>query len=239
MLTLPSDNRLGYSASFIYTPHTADTPQVPLTPRQQTLAIGGLTVNTALVPPDTSTVTWLNVDNNKNLSQYIGYSISNVAQLNLFRSGSFNNVPQITDHARYFANDSSWNWRVGGKAVFFSPLRGAPFWGAGYISMGRSIDKLNNRAPGYLYAETMATLELNKNIAINLNPKLAWSGIGNLWGVGLSSNIQLTPSLELVPETNIVINKSSQSNATLEFGGTQQTTFQLISTQAQQHQYSI
>ena len=50
LLALPSDNRLGYSANFVYTPGTADTPQVPLTPRQQTLAKGGLTVNTTLVP---------------------------------------------------------------------------------------------------------------------------------------------------------------------------------------------
>ena len=51
LLALPSDNRLGYSASFVYTPGTPDTPQIALTPRQQTLAKGGLTVNTALVPP--------------------------------------------------------------------------------------------------------------------------------------------------------------------------------------------
>ena len=215
LLALPSDNRLGYSASFMYTPDNPDTPQVPLTPRQQTLAKGGLTVNTALVPPDTATVAWINADNDKNFNQFIGYSISNVVQLNLFSSGSYNNVPQSTKHARYFANDAAWNWRVGGKAVAFSPLRGAPFWGGGYISMGRTIDEANNRAPGYLFAETMATLELNKRIAVNFNPKLAWSGIGNLWGLGLSTNIQLKPSLELVPEANIVINQTSQSNATL------------------------
>ena len=81
--------------------------------------------------------------------------------------------------------------------------------------MGRAIDEINERAPGYLFAETMATLELSKKIAINFNPKLAWSGIGNLWGLGLSSNIQLSPNLELIPEANIVINETSQSNATL------------------------
>ena len=215
LLALPSDNRLGYSASFVYTPDTADTPQVPLTPRQKTLAKGGLTVNTALVPPYTTTLAWINADNGKNFNHFIGYSISNVAQLNLFSSGSHNNVPQTNDHSRYFAKDAVWNWRAGGKAVAFSPLRGAPFWGGGYISVGRAIDGENERAPGYLFAETMATLELDKNTAINLNPKLALSGIGNLLGVGLSSNIQLTQNLELIPEGNLVINKTSQSNATL------------------------
>ena len=215
LLALPSDNRLGYSASFVFTPGTADTPQIALTPRQQTLAKGGLTVNTALVPPDTTTSAWINADNNNNFNYFIGHSISNVVQLNLFSSGSQNNVPQTTEHARYYANDSAWNWRVGGKAIAFSPLRSAPFWGGGYISVGRSIDDTNNRAPGYLFAETMATLELNKKIAINLNPKLAWSGISNSWGVGVSSNIQIFPTLELVPEANIVLDRINQSNVTL------------------------
>ena len=215
LLALPSDNRMGYSASFVYTLDTADTPQVPLTPRQQTLSKGGITVNTALVPPDTTTVAWINSDSSNNFNHFIGYSISNIFQLTLFSGGHYKNVPQSTPQARLYANDNSWNWRVGGKAVAFSPLRGAPFWGSGYISMGRNIDNMNQRAPGYLFAETMATFELNKKLAINLNPKLAWSGEGNLWGLGLSSNIQLSPKLELIPEANIVINKTSESNITL------------------------
>ena len=112
----------------MYTPGTADTPQVPLTPRQETLSKGGLTVNTALVPPDATTVAWINTDSNRKFNQFIGYSISDLVQLN-FSSGSFINVPQVTEHARYFANNSAWNWRLGGKAVVLSPLRGAPFWG--------------------------------------------------------------------------------------------------------------
>ena len=102
-----------------------------------------------------------------------------------------------------------------GKAVALSPLRGAPFWGGGYINIGRNIDEANKRAPSYLFAETMATLELNKEIAINFNPKIAFNEAGNLLGLGMSSNIQLFPGWEIVPEANIVVNKVSQSNATL------------------------
>ena len=61
----------------------------------------------------------------------------------------------------------------------------------------------------------MATFELNEKTAINLNPKLAFSATGNLWGIGLGSNIYLSPNLELIPEVNIVLNETSQSNATL------------------------
>ena len=74
---------------------------------------------------------------------------------------------------------------------------------------------INERAPGYLFAETMATWEANKELAININPKLSWSGAGNLWGIGLSSNLQLSPGWEIIPEVNIVINHLSQSNASL------------------------
>ena len=51
LLTLPSANRLGYNASFVF---TADAPILPrfLYKRQRSLAQGGLTVNTALVPSD-------------------------------------------------------------------------------------------------------------------------------------------------------------------------------------------
>ena len=148
-----------------------------LTPRQQTRK-GGLTVNTALVPRhDHSGL--INTDDGKNFNRFFGYSISNVAQLNIFSSGTNNNVPQTTNHARFYANDDTWNWRIGGKAVAFSPLRGAPFWGGGHISLGRNIDVANNRIPGYLFAETMGTFELNSKLAININPKSAWSRAGN------------------------------------------------------------
>ena len=61
----------------------------------------------------------------------------------------------------------------------------------------------------------MATLEINKRIAVSINPKLAWSGIGNLWGVGLGSNIEILPNIELITEANIVCNEPNQSNITV------------------------
>ena len=214
LLALPSDNRLGYSANFVYTPGTADTPQVPLTPRQQTLAKGGLTVNTALVPPDNSAEAWINADSGENFNGYVGYSLSNVFQLAMFSGGFYNNVPQATPQASLYANDGAWNWRLGGKAVAFSPLRGAPFWGGGRITMGRS-DQNSSTGQGYVFAESIATWEATKELAVNVNPKVAFSGAGDLWGLGISTNLELFPGWELIPEGNIVTNELSQSNATL------------------------
>ena len=178
-------------------------------------AKGGFTVNTALVPPDSHTEAWINTDSGKNFNAFVGYSLSNIYQVTVFSGGISNNVPQTTQQARLYANDGAWNWRIGGKAVAFSPLRGAPFWGGGRISLGRNSDTVNNTGQGYVFAETMATWEATQNLAVNISPKLAWSGAGNLWGLGLSSNIQLFPGWELVTEANFVVSQPSQSNSTI------------------------
>lgn len=215
LLALPSDNRLGYSASFVFTPDGPDTPQQPLTARQRSLAKGGLTVNTALVPPDESVDLWLNGDSGGNLNGFLGYSLSNVFQLFLFSGGRYDNVPQTTPQARAFANDGAFNWRVSGKAVALSPLRGAPVWSAGRISLGRNSDTVNNTGQGYVFAETINTWEATPSLALNFNPKVAWSGFGSLWGLGVSANVQLAPKWELIPEAVVVLNNIAQSNGTL------------------------
>ena len=215
LLALPSANRLGYSASFVFTPDAPDTPQLPLSKRQRSLAQGGMTVNTALVPPEDELDLWINTDSGGNLNALLGYSISNVFQLFLFSGGLYNNVPQTTPQARLYANDGAWNWRIGGKATAFSPLRGAPFWGGGRITLGRNSDIVNNTGQGYVFAETMATWEASKRVALTLNPKTALNGAGNLWAVGLSANVQLAPRWQLVPEGNVVVNNLAQSNGTL------------------------
>ena len=41
------------------------------------------------------------------------------------------------------------------------------------------------------------------------------SGVGTLWGLGTSSNIQLAPRWELIPEINILMNSENELNGTL------------------------
>ena len=214
LLTLPSDNRLGYSAKIVLTPDAVDTPQPPLSSRQRSLSLGGLTVNTALVPPDGISIARISTNTEGNIESSIGYSISNIFQFNFYRSSGFN-VPQDHPQARAYLNDSATSWRGSGKAVLTSPLRGASLWSALRLSFGRNIDTNDNTSQGYLFAETPFTLETNPRIAINVNPKLAWSGIGTLWGLGISANINLTPRWEIIPEANIVSNSQKESNGTL------------------------
>jgi len=214
LLTLPSDNRIGYSANFIFTADAPDTPQAPLTKRQQSLSLGGLTVSTALVPPDTISVSKVSADAKGNFDITYGVSISNIFHLDFYRSKN-ENVRQSSVQARTYVNDGAVNLRGSGKAVLTSPMRGAPIWSALRISLGRNMDTNNNTAEGYLFAETPLTWEANSKIAINISPKVAWSGVGSLSGIGLSANVQLAPRWELVPEANIVFNSQSEANGTL------------------------
>ena len=112
LLTLHSDNSLGYSASFVFTTDAPDTPQAPapLSPIQQSLSLGGLTVNTALVPADKTRLVKVSADTKGNLDTIFGFSISNIFHLDFYRSET-QSVPQTTDRARSFAGDGTINLR--------------------------------------------------------------------------------------------------------------------------------
>ena len=191
-----------------------DTPQPTFSSRQRSLSLGGLTVNTALIPHDTISITRISSDTEGNINTSVGYSISNEFQFNLHKSSS-SNIPQDNPAARSYLNDGATNWRGSGKAILASPLRGAPLWSALRLSLGSNIDTNNNTKSGYLFAETPFTWEANSKIAININPKLAWSEIGTMWGLGIGTNINLAPRWEILSEANIILNSHTESNITL------------------------
>jgi hypothetical protein len=66
-----------------------------------------------------------------------------------------------------------------------------------------------------VFAESISTWEVSPSLALQLNPKLAWSGVGTPWAIGLGANIQLGRSFQLIPEANLVGSDFSQSNASL------------------------
>ena len=214
ILTLPSDNRLGYSTSFVFTADAADTPQPELSPIQRSLSQNGLTVSTALVPPDKTILAKVSADIEGNLNTIFGVSISNIFHLDFYRSEN-KNIPDTTVQARTYENNNSVNWRGSGKAVLTSPLRDSPIWSALRISFGRNVDAVDNSADGYLFAETPLTWEANSKVALNVSPKFAWTGVGNLWGIGIGANIKIAPKWELIPETNFILNSQQENNNTI------------------------
>ncbi|MCP9889464.1 hypothetical protein KBY57_00130 [Cyanobium sp. Aljojuca 7D2] len=212
LLALPSDNRLLYSASFRWNPGEPDTPQGPLSSRQRSFSIGGLSVNTAWVPPSGSWQVSANADSRGNVFGFLGWSASNIFQFELFNGGVFNDVQPRNALVDTYANNGGFNTRIGGKLLAFSQLRGAPFTGAGRISLGRNND---DNFQGYLFGEWMGTWEASDTLAISLGPKLAWSGVESPWGFGLAANIQLGEHWQLIPEANLVASDFSRSNGTV------------------------
>ena len=107
-------------------------------------------------------------------------------------------------------------------------------WSALRLSFGRNIDESTNTANGYLFAETPLTWGENSEISISINPKLAWAGIGSLWGIGLGANIQLAPGWELVPEANLALGSPKNSNFTLglRWNATDDVTIEVYGTTA-------
>ena len=186
---------------FTWNPGAMDSPSPRYTRRQASLALGGLSVNTALTPADGTTQLWLNGDSRGNLFGGAGYSVSNDFQFQI-AGGLFNGIEPRNSYVNTFAGNGGLNLRFGGKAMVFRPSKGLPIWAAGRISVGRNEDESSKQ--GYLFFETMNTWEASPTLAFHLNPKLALNGDGTSWGVGLAANLQLGRRFQLIPEINLV-----------------------------------
>ena len=209
VLTLPSSNQALWMAQWSYIPGAPDSPNLPFNTRTRSLSLGGLTVGTAIIPPNNTANAWLSVDSQGSLFGQIAYSASNDFQLSLATS-LYNNVgTDSAFSANYVGKNGVTSVRAGGKAVLFHQLRGAPFSLSASASFGQ--DRISN----YLFGDVIATWEANNWLALNLNPKLVWAGNGQPFSVGLSANLQLGESFQLIPEVNIGTNESSGTNATL------------------------
>jgi len=212
ILALPSAPREPMvSARFVWTPVAVDSPNPDYTLRQASLALGGLSVNTALTPSAGTTQLWVNSDTRGNLFGGGGYSVSNDFQFQL-GLGVFNGIEPRNNFVNSFAGDGGLNLRYAGKVMLYRPTKTLPIWAAARVSVGRNEDASSKQ--GYMFIETMNTWEATPQLAFSLNPKLAWSGAGTSWGVGLAANLQLTERLQLIPELNAVATDLGGRNGT-------------------------
>ena len=222
VLALPSaPNEAMLSGRFVWNPGAPDSPRVRFTPRQRSLTLGGLSVSTALLPPSETTQLWVNGDSLGNLLGSAAYSVSNDFAFEA-SGGTYGNAGATATGAapgntaasflNTYLGPGNVNVRLGGKAVVFRPTKGLPVWAAGRITVGRNFQTSSYQ--GYLFFESVNTWEATPWLAFNLNPKLAWSGFGTPWGVGLSANIQLGPSFQLIPEVNAVATSFGGPNGT-------------------------
>ena len=214
ILTLPSDNKIGYSIKVVINPYTSDIAQRALTNRELSLSLGGIGIETGLVPELGTTTITGQTDTNGNGGLKFKHSISDAFEVKFVDYESNNKVPQTSPQARLYSDDDSKNFRIGGKGILLSPLRGGPFWLAVSGSLGRNLSEHNSKQ-GYAFGEITGTWQFNSKLAFSVNPKVAWSGAGNLYGLGLGANFAISQKLELLPEIIIAGDNFSKTTSTI------------------------
>ena len=178
------------------------------------LKFGGLTVNNSILFNRGESNLSIDYDTSRNLFSSYSYSLSNIFQLNLINAGSFkvennfaSNNSELTNN---FLGHNNFNYRVGGKLLFFNPKKNDLFWLSSRISLGRDL----NSKQGYIYSDLTSTIRLNNWVNFNISPKYIFSGNGNLGSIGLSNNMNLSKKIQFIAETNIGITKNSSDNST-------------------------
>ena len=109
-------------------------------------------------------------------------------------------------------NESTLNYRFGGKLLIFSPQKNDLFWMTLRTSLGRNEGENHQ---GYMFTELMNTFRLNNWLAFNISPKYFFSGVESFGGIGFSTYINLSNNLMIIPEINTSIKNNSDTNSTL------------------------
>ncbi|MCR8540500.1 MAG: hypothetical protein JJ848_009135 [Prochlorococcus marinus CUG1439] len=217
LLTIPSDNKPLYFLGGKYQPSLIDTRFMPLEKENDLLLFGGLTVNNALFPERGVNQININYDEQGNLFAFYGYSLSNIFQLEL-STGSFNDVNLINKEnsslQNIYLNENTFNYRLGGKLLIFSPQKNDLFWMSLRTSLGRNE---GSNHQGYMFSELINTFRVNDWLALNISPKYFFSGVESFGGLGISSNINLLENLQFIPEINTSLKNNSDFNSSYAF----------------------
>jgi hypothetical protein len=199
------------SGRFTWTPGAPDSKSPNYTARQASLALGGLSVNTALTPASGTKQLAVNADSRGNIFGFAGLSVSNDFQFQV-AGGQFNGIAPQNNFISTYQGPGNTNIRFGGKAMVMRSTKNLPIWSGGRISLGRNYQPSSYQ--GYLFFESMNTWEATPWLAFTINPKVAFSGLGTPWGLGIGANIQLGPSFQLIPEINAVATDLGGTNGT-------------------------
>ena len=116
--------------------------------------------------------------------------------------------PTSNDFEKSYFQSGERSFRVGGLLTTLSEEEGDNFSNGFRLSFGRSLGETK---PGYMYAELINSKKLGKDYILNINPKIANTGNGDVIGIGLSLNYKLTDWLTIIPETNIGL-KNAENN---------------------------
>ena len=217
-LTIPSGNIPLYALKLNLNTDLFDLPQRSYKEREIKLIHKGHTVNTALIPERGRNQFSIDLDDNGNYFGFYGYSFSNIFQIEFANVGSIRNNSLDSNEKLYnlkntYFGNGNFNNRFGGKLVLLSPPKGDPFWLTSRITLGR--DQKSDQ--GYLFGEVISTLKINTKTRLNINPKLAWSGINSINGIGLGLNYELIKKIHFIPELNINFSEVDNNNSSFTF----------------------
>jgi len=213
-LTIPSGNLPLYKLSLKINQDYPDTIQRPFESYETSRIHKGHTVNNAILPERGTNQIFIDFDNEGNYFGSYAYSFSNLLQLEILNIGSYNNsdlnrTDKYSTLKNTFMAKNNLNNRFGAKLNFLSPVRGDYFWLSSRLTLGR--EQTTNQ--GYLFGEFMSTIEITPKLALNLNPKLTWSGIETIKGMGVALNYELIEKIHLIPEFNYIFSEDNNSNA--------------------------
>ena len=215
LLTIPSDNKLLYSANIIYRPSEEDTFLKPLNASDKLLSHGGVINSNALIPKSGTSQINVNFDSKGNWFGFYGYSLSNIFQLEVVNIGSFEDINLVNDKNKSlfntYLNKNNLNYRVGGKILIFSPQKDDLFW----LTLRTSLGRNNDTNQGYLFSELINTFRFNDWLAFNISPKYIFSGVESFSALGVSSYINLINNLMFIPEINASFISESDPNFSL------------------------
>ena len=119
-----------------------------------------------------------------------------------------NNVDQKNKYVKNYLNDDEQTLRFGGRGILFSENNGFPFTSGFRLTFGRS---LGEEWQGYLFAENINSKDISERITFNLSPKIAMTGLGDLFSIGTSINWKLRNNIFIIPEANIAIDNSNSN----------------------------
>jgi hypothetical protein len=213
ILALPSDNQLLYAGRLVYTPTRPDERISSRPLSTEKLSLGGLTVsNAALLTAGTQRIR-ASVDSSGTYTSRFDLGFSDAFQFDLALGQIATASNPSSSFAQSLLSPGNSTIRGAGTALFFSQPRGDALSTALRLSYGRVLAP-DNRS-GYFFGELLNTRELTKTLSVNLNPKVALSGVENLFSVGISANWQFSKLFSLIPEINVAAAGGAQTNYTL------------------------
>ncbi len=166
--------------------------------KQDFLKYEGLSVSSALIPPISENHYSIDIDDNSNLINNIGISISESLYLGLLAKTSFKDTNEDLYQPKF---------ALAGKYMMITPQSNDNLWLASRFSLA-----LDNNSKSLL--ELVNTYDMNEKIYLNISPKFAFINKKLASSLGTSINLSVSTNFYLISELNLPLSDISETNNT-------------------------